>query len=162
MAKEESKLQELKENYLRIQKKNNLPSFDELNQDFHIEKLCEIETDYLIREIRKFLSDKLQNYARFIETLLNPTNASMFIFSIIKTINEDDKKILTDVYKKLTRLEVDLIDLDVEFSEEKEYKFVRNFYEIWKEIKKDMLRILDSIKTNWDKEIEKNSKAYFG
>ena len=159
---EESKLQELKERYAEIQQKYDLASFDDMNHDYHIERLCELETDYLIREIRKFISDKLQNYAKFIENLLNPTNASMFIYSVIKTLNEEDKKVLVSVFKKLTRWEVELIDLDLEFLEEKEAKFVREFSKDWQETKKDLHKILDSIKTNWDKEIEKNSKAYFG
>ena len=160
--KDEPKLENFKKDYAEIQKKYDLPSFEEINQDFYIERLCEVETDYLIREIRKFLSEKLQNYAKFIETLLHPTNASMFIFSLIKIMSEEDKKILTEVYKKLTRLEVDMIDLDVSFSEQKEVDFVKNFHTIWQDIKKDMLKVLGSIKGNWDKEVEKNTKAYFG
>ena len=71
---EESKLQELKDQYSELQKKHNLPSFDEMNKDFYIEKLAELESDLLMREIRKFISDRLYNYLRFIENLLNPQN----------------------------------------------------------------------------------------
>lgn len=159
---EELDLENLKKNYAEIQKKFSLPNFEELNQDFYIEKLAEIETDYLIREIRKFMAEKLQNYARFIEAILQPTNASMFIFSVIKTMNSEDKKILAEVYKKLAKLEVDIIELEVSFSEEKEIEFVRNFYNIWQEIKDDMIKITGSIKNNWNKEIDKDNKAYFG
>jgi hypothetical protein len=159
---DDEKLPVLKKEYSKLKTKYDLPSFEEMNQDFHIEKLCELETDYLIREIRKFLSDKLQNYARFIEAIIHPSNASMFIFSLIKTLDEKDKKILTEVYKKLARLEVDIIELDVNFSEIKEAEFVKDFYSVWQDVKKDMSKIMDSVKGNWDKEIEKNTKAYFG
>jgi len=162
MGNKESKLEKFKERYEKIQIKHNLPSFEKLKQDFHIEKLCRVESDYIVREIRKFMSEKLQNYARFIESILNPTGASMFIFSIIKTINEEDKKILLDVYKKLSRIEVDLIELDADFSEQKEVEFVKTFYENWQGIKKDILRILGSVKKNWDKETQKDSNAYLG
>lgn len=162
MMKKESKLAKFKERYSEIQTKHNLPSFEKLNQDFHIEKLCRVESDYMIREIRKFMSEKLQNYSRFFESILNPSGASMFIYSILKIIHEDDKKTLLEVYKKLSRTEVDLIELDVNFSEQKEIDFVKNFYALWQDIKKDITRILGSVKKNWDKESEKDTNAYFG
>ena len=159
---EEANLADLKKNYAEVQSKYDLPSFEEISQDFNIERASEIETDYLVREVRKFMTDKLQNYARFIETVLHPSNASMFIFSIIKTIEPKDKEKLTEIYKKLARHEVDLIELDVQYSEEKEAKFVRDFYVVWQAIKKDMMEIVGVIKANWDKEVEKSTKAYFG
>ena len=48
---EEDCLDELKKVYLEIQKKYSLPDFDKLNEDFNIEKLADVETEYLIREI---------------------------------------------------------------------------------------------------------------
>ena len=159
---EESGLEELKKRYSEVQNKYGLPSFDEVNADFGIERSSDLETDFLVRDVRKYMSDKLQNYMRFIETILHPTNASMFIFSIIKTIKPEDKEKLVNIYKKLSRYEVDLIELDVEYSEEKEAKFVKEFNVVWQEVKKEMLEVVGVIKNNWDQEVEKGSKAYFG
>jgi len=89
---EENNLENLKEDYKEIQKKYDLPEFERLNEDFQIEKLAEIETDFLVREIRKFMADKFMNYLRFIESILNPVNVQMFVFSIIKSIGEEEKK----------------------------------------------------------------------
>ena len=59
MPKEkESDLVRLKKDYAKLQKKYSLPSFENMNQDFSIEKAAELETDYLIREIRKFDSSE--------------------------------------------------------------------------------------------------------
>jgi hypothetical protein len=159
---EESNMDKLKKQYSEIQNKYGLPSFEEMNQDFNIERASDMEIELLVREVRKYMSDKLQNYMRFVETILNPSNASIFIFSIIKTIKEEDKKKLSDIYKKLSRYEVDLIELDVQYNEEKEANFIKEFFKVWQEVKKDMLSIVKVIKDNWDKESEKNPKAYFG
>ena len=155
-------LEKLKKDYSEIQKKFSLVSFEEMNQDFHIEKLSEVETDYLIREIRKFLTEKLQNYARFIETVLNPANASLFIFSLVKTLETKQKEALTEVYKKLVKQELELVGLDLEFSEEKEAEYVKKVFSLWQDIKKDMLDVFKFVRENWDKEADKGSKAYFG
>ena len=159
---EESALDNLKVVYREIQKEYDLPDFDSLNRDFQIEKLAESETDFLVREIRKFVAEKMSNYLRFIETILNPVNVHMFVYSVIKSIGNEEKKVLTNVYKKLAKFEVDLIGLDISFSEEKEVKFIKSAFEVWQEIKKDILGVLDIVKKNWDNKIESNGKGYFG
>jgi hypothetical protein len=162
MAKDESKLEELKENYKKIQKKYDLPEFNELNIDFSIEKVADVETDFLVREIGKMMAEKFSSYLRFVELMLNPINSPMFIFSIIKTLGENEKKKLSDFYKELTKIELSLIELDIDFSEEKEADFIKSSYKTWIEIKKDFLKIIDRIKSNWDSKSESNGKGYFG
>ena len=132
---DESKLQELKESYLEIQKQYSLPVFEEINKDFQIEKLADTETDILVREVRKFMAEKFSNYLRFIETLLHPTNVPMFVFAIVKTLKSDDKEKLSEIYKKLAQMEVQLVELDVNFSEDKEVEFIKDNFKIWQEIK---------------------------
>lgn len=161
--KNKSCLEEVKKNYLKLQKKYNLPDFDKLNEDFQIEKVAESETDLLLREIRRFMFDKISNYIRFLESLLNPINASMFTFSILKTLGVGDKRIAEEIYKKLMRLEVDLMEIDIEYSEEKEVEFIKNAVKVWSGVKKDWIKIVESVKKNWDNNIPtRDNKGYFG
>tara|TARA_Y100000034_G_scaffold45400_1_gene55825 strand:- start:7168 stop:7653 length:486 start_codon:yes stop_codon:yes gene_type:complete len=160
--KKECNLDNLKKDYKKIQKEYDLPSFEKLNEDFQIEKISEVETDYLVREIRKFISDKFSNYLRFIEAILHPVNTPMFIFSVIKSIDIEDKNKLVEIYKKLAKTEVRLIEVDVDFSLKKEAGFINESYKLWQEIKKDLLDVIDKIKKNWDNKFEVNNKGYFG
>ncbi len=160
MAKED--LEDLKKDYKEIQKKYNLPSFEELNNDFQIEIASEKETDFLLREIRKIVAERLFNYLRFIESLLNPVGVPMFVYSIIKTFDVKEKEKLTEIYKKLAKEEVELIELDIDSTEEKEAKFIQNSYKLWQGIKKDVLEVVDGIKKNWDNKVEEDKKDYFG
>ncbi|MCX6750104.1 MAG: hypothetical protein NTZ83_01470 [Candidatus Pacearchaeota archaeon] len=165
MAKKESKesdLEKLKENYKKIQKVHNLPDFDKLNLDFSIEKVAEVETDFLIREVARIMAEKFSNYLRFVELILNPVNSPMFIFSLIKTIGESEKKKLSEIYKELAKIELNLIELDVDFSEKKEAEFINSSYKTWMSVKKDFLEVIEKIKSNWDSKQENNNKAYFG
>lgn len=152
----------LKKDYVKIQEKYDLPSFESLNEDFQIERVAEAETEILIREIRKFMADKFSNYLRFVEIILNPVNAPMFIFSVIKSINTVEKNKLKEIYKKLAKIEVKLIALDIEFSEEEEAEFVRESFNIWQEIKKDLLSVVDIINKNLDNKFEVNGGSYLG
>ena len=159
---EKENLEDLKKEYLELQKKYELPSFEELNNDFQIEKAAENETDFLLREIRKLIAERLFNYLRFIESLLNPVSVPMFVYSIIKTLDVKDKEKLTEAYKKLAKKEVDLLELDIESIDEKEVKFIKDSYRLWQEIKKDVLDIVRIIRKNWDSKVEENRKDYFG
>jgi len=162
MTKEESKLEIFKEKYEQLRKKYSLPKFEDINKDFHIDHSADVETDLIIIEVRKHVADKMAGYLRFAETLLNPTNAPMFIFSIIKTLSEEDKKELTDVYKKLAKNELKLIEIDVDFVESKEAEFIKESYNLWQGIKKKILIILKSVDDKWDSKFENNNKGYFG
>ena len=158
----EYNLETLKQEYKKIQEKHNLPSFEELNEDFNIEKASEVEVELLIREIRRFLADKLANYMRFAEAILNPVNVQMFVYSLIKSLDVQEKEKLTEIYKKLSKNELKLIELDIKYSEEKEALFIRESYVMWQEIKKDLLDIIEKATKNWDNKSESKSKDYFG
>lgn len=159
---EESDLEKLKKDYLKLQKKYNLPDFENLNKDFQIERIAQNETEILIREIRKLIAEKFSGYLRFIETILHPMNAPMFVFSVIKLITSNEKKKLTEIYKELIKKEVKLIELDIDFVEEKETEFVKDSFEFWNKTKKDFLDILQTVEKNWDNKTDKNNGGYFG
>lgn len=158
----EHDLEKLKKEYEKIQNKYGLPSFKELNQDFGIEKIAVDETEILIREVRKFVGDKMLSYMRFIENLLNPVNVPMFVFSIVKSLDQEDKKKLSETYSELTKNEIKLIELDLEFNEDKEADFVKDSYKLWQNTKKDMVKILEKVDSNQEKKSESNGKGYYG
>ena len=158
----ESCLQDLKNEYLKFQKQYSLPSFQDLNEDFDIEKVAEHETDFLLREIRKQIMDKIIAYLRFVEMLLNPSNAPMFFLSLIKGLNSQDKRILERMYEKLGTLEINVIELDAKYDEKDEAKFIKNVSEEWKDISKEMIKLTEVLKRNWSQKSGKNHRDYFG
>jgi hypothetical protein len=162
MAKKEFSLNEVKKNYKKFQEKYNLPSFEKLNEDFQIEKIAENETDYLLREVKKAMAEKFYNYLRFTETLLNPVNAPLFIFSIIKSIDAEKKKKLNEIYKKLAKNEIKIIEVDLIYSEKKEAEFIKESYKLWQEIKEELMDIIKNVKGNWDNKLERKRNGYFG
>lgn len=158
----EFNLDELKQKYRKLQGEHNLPSFEELNREFYVEKIAESETDFLFREIRKFIADKFYNYMRFIETILNPVNAPIFIFSLIKSMTPEDKRKLGEVYDKLSEVYFKVIKLDVDSSKEKEAEFVNSAYSSWLEIKKELAGMLEKFKSINGKGEEGFNSKYFG
>ena len=160
--KDESSLDELKQDYEKFKKKYKLPSFQELNEEFDIEKVAAHETDCLLREIRKALMDKVIAYLRFIEMLLNPSNAPMFFLALVKGLTSNDKRILEKVYDKLGAFEIDVIELDCKYSEKEEASFICKIPKEWKGISEDVLKLVEILRRNWTQKSSKNHKGYFG
>ncbi len=154
-------LEDLKKEYLKLQKKYSLPGFKEMNEDFGIEKVVDFQGELLIREIRRFIGDKIANYMRLVENLINPVNVPIFVFSMVKSIDENDKNALSEIYKKFGEIEIDLISIDLDYSEKKEADFIENSFEIWQIIKKDLMKILDKIKSSQEDKPKSNEKNYF-
>ena len=159
---EEKKLDKLKSDYAKIQKQYKLPSFDHLNEDFWLEEIAGSETDFLTRKIRSKVADHLSRVARFLESILNPVNASMFVFTLVKLVEPEEKRVLSDIYKKLMKMEIEIIRLDIEFNEQKEAAFIKNYFELWQDAKKDLSKFIESIGSKWDNKSESNTKGYFG
>ncbi len=155
-------LDKLKKNYEVLKTKYGLPDFTKLVEDFGVERASEIETDYPIREVRKFMADKFFNYLRSIEALLNPSNVPMYVFSMVKNIDNDDKKKLSDIYKELAKMEIKIMQLDLSFSEKMEAEFIKESFKAWQGVKKDMLGIIERITKNWDLKAGEERRDYFG
>lgn len=165
MEGDQSDLKKLKMAYFKLSEEHLLPIFSELNEEFQIERVAEIETDYIIREIRRAVSEKISNYLRVIETFLNPSGAPMFLLSAIKCFGVDEKENLSKIYNKLAKNEMALLRLDVQYNIEKEVKYLNDSHRLWGEVKVDFLKILDLIDSKWEDEEEKVAvipRGYFG
>ncbi len=156
------KLEELKKEYGKLAGKYKLPDYRILNEEFDIEKVQELETDTLLREIRKVIMDKVISYLRFAELLLNPSNAPMFFFAILKGVDSADKKTLEEIYTKLGRLEIEVINVDNDYSEKGEAEFILHVFGEWQEIKESMRKVSAALQSGWDRKSERKEKSYLG
>ncbi len=155
-------LDELKKAYERLRKKYSLPSFEELNKDFEIEKLQERETETLSREIRRTIAEKNLAYLKFIEMFMNPSTAPMFFLALIKSLNSEEKKLVEELYVDLGKYEIKSIALDNTYNEKKDAVFIKNFYKEWQKIKEKLDKILKAIEEAWERKAEKRERDYLG
>ncbi len=152
----------LKKEYEKLRVKYNLPEYKLINEEFDIEKLQDHETETLLREIRKIMMDKVIAYLRFIEMLLNPANAPMFFFGLLKQLETADRKVLEETYAKLGKLEVEVINVDNDYSEAKEAGFILHLSDEWKLVKKNMGKISRFLIQAWEKKTGEKDRGYLG
>jgi len=156
------KLAKLKKDYEKLQNKHKLPDFNRLNEEFEIEKLQERETDFLLRNIRRAMVEKIAVVLRFLEVIVNPTEGSapLYIFSVMKNISSDTKKIVEKVYGTLTAMELNALALDIQYDEKKEVVFINEISKEWSNVKKHLIEITEKLEVVWSH--EKSHDGYFG
>lgn len=152
-------LNEFKKKYSKYIEKYKLPKFDELNEDFEIDKL-EKDTDYLLRAIRKLMMEKIVNSVNFLEMLLNPVNTPRMYLPYIRTIGIEDKQIIDNLYNSLAKLTLISLELEIHFSENGEAELIKKTFSEWKALKPDFKRIIAGI--NNPKEVVRKERTYFG
>ena len=153
---------ELQEEFERLKNKYSLPEMIKLDEDFDVEKNMEKESNFILREIRRPIHEKMSAYLQLVETILNPVSPPLFVFSMIKGLNEDDKTKLKEIYKKLSKFQIEVTKLDTIYSEEKEAKYIKKAFIDWQEIKANFIKITEKFDNNLDVEEATKDRGYFG
>lgn len=159
---EKSQLNQFKIDYKKLQLEYKLPNYNFLNENFEIETIAFEETDIILKKIRKQILEKISSGLRALEMFLNPQNAPLFIFQIIKTFSKTDKDIIDNLYTKFAEYEILAFGLENSYKEEKEAEFIKHVCDNWREIVEDFDRLFNSMRVNYKKESKKNDKSYLG
>lgn len=155
-------LDKLKQDYEKFRIKYDLPQFHELNKIFDIEETC-IETDFLLRRIRRIIGDRITAYSRFADVILNPSNAPIFFLRLIKKLEVKDREILNEVYETLGKLEFEVLNLDLDYDEKKEADFIKKTFELFgNDIRQKLLEIIKKLSNEDNGDKKESSRSYFG
>lgn len=134
----ESPLAELKRGYAKFQERYKLPKFEQLNREFKIEKIQEYQTEFLLREIRLAISERITAFLHFLELFLNPTVAPVFILAALKELGASDKELIERLYKELVAIELNSVILDLSYDEKKEAAFIKETAQKWQALKPEL------------------------
>ncbi len=158
---EQQNTESIKHKYNSLKEKYSLPDFKKLDEDFDI--ICKIEnnTDTPLREVRKAMVFKFSSLLNFVELMLNPASGSMFHMYLVKGVNGIEKE-LKELFNVLGEIEIESIELEVNYNEEKEAEFIKNRFEFWQKTKPELEKIIDSLKSSWKKSAIKKERSYFG
>ncbi len=148
--------------YDEIRDKYSLPEFKRISEDFDIEKISDKKPNFLTRDVRKAINEKIIAYLQLIETLINPNTPPMFVFSILRNISEEDKNSMKDIYKKLSAMQIKVMKLDTIYNEEKEAKFINEIFNMWQDLKLEIYKIMSNFKSSDNDNDTLTKTSYFG
>ncbi len=151
---------ELKEQYQKLAKKNKLPSFDSLNNEFEISAIE--ETDFLLREIRRKITEKIELYVKVLDSLLHPEACLSDMYEC-RVFSDEEKNKLFNLYQKLMFLDRLSIESSIDEDDKKSSDFINEVVKQWDDIKKDFLPVARKMKESWLKDTDiKEELGYMG
>ena len=104
-------LLDFKNDYLKLQKKHSLPSFEDMSDGFDIGKIKRDSGNFL-RDIRRVMVEKVAHYLRLMEIIINPSQASPTFLLLLKEITSADKKVLDSVFSSFMEIELSSYKFD--------------------------------------------------
>ena len=150
----------VKKLYESLRKKYKLPGFDELDAEFEISAI-EAESG-LLREVRKQISEKVGNVSSLVEEVLQPDTNLVNLYES-RVFDEDEKKRLFELYKRLMVVDRNLVELMIANDEKLDAEFIKSFAAEWKKTKPELLRFIRKLRESWEKETEEGESAgYMG
>jgi hypothetical protein len=150
---------EIKDRYEELKNKYNLPNLEELDNEFD---LGNIEDNMLLRGIRKKIGEKIDFYSHLIDGFIQPDSTFLSLYEA-DIFNEVDRENLMALFKKIMILQRELVKLNLNLGEGVDAKFIKGFFEEWKQLKKDILFFIEKAQSSWCTEDLKNfNKDYFG
>lgn len=148
----------LKEEYKKL--KYKLPDFNELNNEFELNTIK--NKNFLLRQIRRRINEKVIFYCKILEGLLYPNTSDIIGMHEIMSFSEVEKKKLSDFYKKLMVFERQSLKLDVNPNNEEDIKYINEIFKSWKKFKEEMINITEKMQASWKKEEPVTKDVYFG
>lgn len=140
--------------------KHKLPNFKELDSEFEISFIK--DKPFLLRSIRRRLTEKVILCCRIIESLIYPTQSNIITAIESKELSEEQKKKMESIYKKFMIFERESLRLDMNPSDKDDADYINNVFNKWFEFKKEMIKVVEFMKDSWVKEEKLDENNYFG
>lgn len=150
----------LKQEYSNL--KYKLPKFDDLDYEFEISLANIKNKEFLLRNIRRRINDKIILFCRIIENLIYPNQNNLITMFELKSFSEEEKDNMLKLYKRLMKFERKSLILDVNPDDKEDFEYINNVYRLWKEFKDEILKITEKMERSWGIEDKPLKDVYFG
>jgi hypothetical protein len=143
---ESEELQKLRKDYEKLIKKHGLPPFDKFDQEFELRTSS--SDGFISKEARRVIISRLQDYTHLLDPVLNPHAGSLHSMIESDGFNEEEKKHLFELYKKLGHLIHSGILAGLQ-GERAEINFIKQCWNDWPNIKKEIINFTTKTASLW-------------
>lgn len=151
---------EIKKRYQSLAKRYKLPSFDSINDEFEISTIE--EKAFLLREIRRKMTERIELYTKILNGLLQPEAVLSDMYEC-RIFTDEEKEGIFDVYKRLMFLNRLSIDTAIDEDDKRTSKFINDVWKEWPKLKKKFSGFVKKMKDGWLKETKiKEELRYLG
>ncbi|MBI5393156.1 hypothetical protein HZA96_04770 [Candidatus Woesearchaeota archaeon] len=145
----ESTAAEIEQKYNQLGKNYSLPVFKEIDNLFEISTFQ--HHSFLLRNIRRTISERLDHYAKILSELLQP-EANMKALQESSSFTEKEKQEMLVLYKHLMHLF--RLSQQIEFSqnEEKDAEYINLIFQQWLSINTQFFKLSEKLAVSWQKQ----------
>ncbi|NQU97888.1 hypothetical protein HQ533_00315 [Candidatus Woesearchaeota archaeon] len=150
----------MEKEYNNLKKKHGLPNLKELDRDFQVSSIE--AKNFLLKEIAKKISEKIELFANLLEEILNPeTRLSALHESSM--FSDEDKKHVLKIYRKLLYNYRMHSNLEISYDEKETTEYINNFFKEWQNLKPELKSIVTKMQSCWNRDKKtKLELSYFG
>lgn len=144
---------DLEKDYNKFLKKySNLPNFQALDKEFEIELNMgekQIPPKFILRAISNATTNYIHYFVNYLHDLILPNPGSLIMMEESKIFNQEEKKKIEIILKKILYLTRKNVELVIQKSDKADADFIAELYTEWKVLKKQLLPLLQKAKNHW-------------
>ena len=142
---------DIRKEFEKLGKKFDIPSFEELDSEFEI-SLIE-HKQFMLREIRKKICERLESVIKVLDEILQPDTNINNLYEC-KEFNDEEKGDIFKLYKRLMVLNRWSAKVNITHIDEEEAEFINESYKELKELKSQLVNIMEKLKESWKKDTD--------
>jgi len=140
----------IKQAYNTLRKKyKELPDFDKLNNEFEISTIE--KEDFLLRDIKRKISEKIQQLQELLEKIINPELKSFADVYECRCFTNTEKQQVLEIYKQLLFLDRSIKEADLIQDEKTDVKAIKTALKEWPEFRQKARKLVEKLKECWKK-----------
>lgn len=141
---------DVKHEYEDLKKKfKGLPDWNSLNNEFEL-SLIE-KPDFLLRQIKDKIEEKLQWLQENLEKIINPDTSSFADMTECTVFTDTEKRMVLELYKKVVLLKRNIIEANLLQEDSADVESIKKALDEWPSLRQDSLNFVKKLKTAWHK-----------
>ncbi|MBI4144931.1 hypothetical protein HY493_01875 [Candidatus Woesearchaeota archaeon] len=151
----------VKDAYDVLRKKYNLPSFNDLSDEFEI---CDIEDEaHVLRSVRHRIQDRLDFASEIIETICHPDPNSVRAMTECSFFNDKDKHSAMLLSQRLMALWRSTTEAELVNEEKTDAELIKLVMKEWPKLKEGLVPFVRKMKDHWQvSQVQTQDLGYLG
>lgn len=137
----------VRDNYEVVRKKYNLPSFNEVDQEFEIAAIEEEQN--VLREIRHKVQDRLEFGIGILDTVCQPDSNNVRSMMEASFFNDTEKRKAFELSQKIAGLWRSLTEAELLNEEKSDAEFIKLAIKEWHAMKEHLLVYVRKMRESW-------------
>jgi len=156
---------EFVDKYDELKKKYNLPSMEELNNEFEIIDIVsekDLSPTFPLRYTRRLMVNLFYGWTNYLHNFIMPSPQSAILAAEAKAFDEEQKGKINKLIKEIMFINRVSAKLDLEHDEKKDAEFISKYFKQWFTLKKLLLELAEINVDSWQKDMPAEKGSYFG